>query len=143
MNERIWLSSPHMSGEEQKYIQLAFDENYIAPAGSNINGFEKEIGEYIGIPHVAALTSGTSAIHMALVVMGITEGDIVLAPTFTFAACINPIVYQKAQPVFVDSDAESWNMNPELLEKAIIDLDKKGKNLKPLWLFICTVCRPK
>lgn len=132
MNERIWLSSPHMSGEEQKYIKLAFDENYIAPVGSNIDGFEKDLGNYLGIPHIAALTSGTSAIHMAMVVMGIKEGDVVLAPTFTFAACINPIFYQKAEPVFIDSDKESWNMNPELLEKSIVDLSKKGKKPKAI-----------
>lgn len=132
MNERIWLSSPHMSGEEQKYIQLAFDENYIAPAGSNIVGFEKEIGEYLGIPHIAVLTSGTSAIHMALITLGVTSGDVVLVPTFTFVACVNPIVYQNAQPVFVDSDKESWNMSPELLEKAILDLQKKGKKPKAI-----------
>lgn len=132
MNNKIWLSSPHMSGEEQKYIKLAFDENYIAPAGSNIDGFEKELGEYLGIPHVAALTSGTSAIHMALILTGIDQGDVVIAPTFTFAACVNPIVYQKATPVFVDSDTDSWNMNPELLEKAILDLQKKGKKPKAI-----------
>ncbi len=122
MQEKIWLSSPHMSGDEQKYIKLAFDENYIAPAGSNIDGFEKELGEYLGIPHVAALTSGTSALHMAMIVLGIAQHDIVIAPSFTFAACINPIVYQNAIPVFIDSDFYSWNMNPELMQQAIIVL---------------------
>jgi dTDP-4-amino-4,6-dideoxygalactose transaminase len=132
MQEKIWLSPPHMSGEEQKYIQLAFDENYIAPAGSNLIGFEKELGEYLGIPHVLALTSGTAAIHLALITLGIKAGDEVLAPSFTFAACVNPIVYQGAIPIFVDSDSESWNMSPELLEKAIVDRIGKGKKPKAI-----------
>lgn len=132
MQDKIWLSPPHMSGNEQKYIQLAFDENYIAPAGSNLTGFEKEIGDFLGIPHVLALTSGTSAIHMAMVVLGITQGDEVIAPTFTFAACVNPIIYQKATPVFVDSDAVSWNMSPELLEDAIQKRIAKGKKPKAI-----------
>lgn len=132
MSEKIWLSSPHMCGEEQKYIQLAFDENYIAPLGSNVNGFEKELGDYLGVPYVVALTSGTSAIHMAMVALGIQQGDEVIAPTFTFAACINPIIYQGGTPVMVDSDDESWNMNPELLEKAIIDRLAKGKKPKAI-----------
>jgi len=132
MQEKIWLSPPHMSGEEQKYIQLAFDENYIAPVGSNVNGFEKELGDYLGIPHVVALTTGTSAIHMAMVVLGIKGGDEVIAPSFTFAACVNPIIYQGATPVFVDSDFDSWNMNPELLEKAIVDRINQGKKPKAI-----------
>jgi dTDP-4-amino-4,6-dideoxygalactose transaminase len=123
-----------MSGNEQEYIQKAFDENYIAPAGSNIEGFEKELGEFLGIPHVAMLTSGTSAIHMALIALGIAQNDVVIAPSFTFAACINPIVYQGATPVLVDSDEESWNMNPELLEKAIIGQIEQGKKPKAIMI---------
>ena len=121
-----------MSGNEQEFIQLAFDENYIAPVGSNLTGFENELGQYLGIPHVLMLTSGTSAIHTALMVLGIKEGDEVIAPTFTFAACVNPIVYQKALPVLVDSDLDSWNMNPILLEKAITDRIKLGKKPKAI-----------
>lgn len=132
MQEKIWLSPPHMSGNEQEFIQLAFDENYIAPVGSNLTGFENELGQYLGIPHVLMLTSGTSAIHTALMVLGIKEGDEVIAPTFTFAACVNPIVYQKALPVLVDSDLDSWNMNPVLLEKAIADRIKLGKKPKAI-----------
>ncbi len=132
MENKIWLSPPHMSGNEQKYIQLAFDENYIAPAGSNLVAFENELGKYFGIPHVAMLTSGTSAIHMALIVLGIKAGDEVIAPSFTFAACVNPIVYQGATPIFVDSDLDSWNMNPELLEQAIKDRIKLGKKPKAI-----------
>lgn len=138
MQEKIWLSPPHMSGEEQKYIQLAFDENYIAPAGSNITGFEKELGQYLGIPHVAMLTSGTSAIHMAMIVLGIKAGDEVIAPTFTFAACVNPIIYQGATPIFVDSDIASWNMSPVLLEQTItarIALGKKPKAIVVVHLY--------
>ncbi|MFA6402612.1 MAG: aminotransferase class I/II-fold pyridoxal phosphate-dependent enzyme [Salinivirgaceae bacterium] len=130
MNEKIWLSPPHMSGNEQKYIQLAFDENYIAPVGSNLTAFEKELGQYLGVPNVLMLTSGTSAIHTAMMVLGIKDGDEVIAPTFTFAACINPIIYQRAMPILVDSDQESWNMNPVLLEKAILDRIKLGKKPK-------------
>ncbi len=132
MQEKIWLSPPHMSGNEQKYIQLAFDENYIAPAGSNLVGFENELGKYFGIPHVAMLTSGTSAIHMSLIVLGIKAGDEVIAPSFTFSACVNPIVYQGATPILVDSDLDSWNMNPELLEKAIKDRIRLGKKPKAI-----------
>lgn len=132
MQEKIWLSPPHMSGNEQKYIQLAFDENYIAPVGSNLTGFEKELGKYLGVPNVLMLTSGTSAIHTAMLVLGIKDGDEVIAPTFTFAACINPIIYQRAMPILVDSDQESWNMNPVLLEKAILDRIKRGKKPKAM-----------
>jgi dTDP-4-amino-4,6-dideoxygalactose transaminase len=132
MQEKIWLSPPHMSGDEQKYIKLAFDENYIAPVGSNLTGFEQELGKYLGIPNVLMLTSGTSAIHTAMMVLGVKDGDEIIAPTFTFAACVNPIIYQRATPVLVDSDNDSWNLNPELLEKAIQDRIKRGKKPKAI-----------
>ncbi|MBI9065675.1 MAG: aminotransferase class I/II-fold pyridoxal phosphate-dependent enzyme [Salinivirgaceae bacterium] len=132
MKDKIWLSSPHMSGNEKKYIDSAFEENWIAPAGPNIAGFENELGEYLGLPHVAALTTGTAAIHIALMLVGVGNGDEVLAPTFTFAATINPIMYLGATPIHVDSDFESWNMNPELLEKAIKDRIVKGKKPKAI-----------
>jgi dTDP-4-amino-4,6-dideoxygalactose transaminase len=119
-----------MSGNEQKYIQQAFDENYVAPIGSNLTGFEKELGDYLDVPNVAMLTSGTSAIHTALLVLGIKTGDEVIVPSFTFSASVNPVVYQHAKPVFIDSDSESWNMLPRLLEQAIKDRIAKGKKPK-------------
>jgi len=131
-DKKIWLSSPHMSGSEQKYIQQAFDENYIAPLGSNLTGFEKELGDYLGVNNVAMLTSGTSAIHTALLVLGITAGDEVITPSFTFAAGVNPVVYQNATPIIVDSDSKSWNISPELLEQAINDRIKKGNKPKAI-----------
>lgn len=132
MNDKIWLSPPHMCGLEQKYIQQAFDENYIAPVGSNLTGFENELGKYLNVPNVLMLSSGTAAIHTAMIVLGITNGDEVIAPTFTFAACINPIIYQNAIPVLVDSDTQSWNMDPKLLELAINERIKKGKKPKAI-----------
>ncbi len=132
MKEKIWLSSPHMSGNEMKYINEAFEQNWIAPLGPNVNGFEKELGEYLGIPHVAVLSSGTAAIHLALILEGIKPGNEVLVSTFTFSATVNPIVYQGAKPVFIDSEQESWNMNPDLLEKAILDRIHKGKKPKAI-----------
>ncbi len=127
MNEKIWLSSPHMSGKEQGYIQEAFDKNWIAPLGPNVDGFEKELGEYIGIPHVSALSSGTAAIHLALIMIGVKQNDEVLASSFTFSATVNPIVYQGATPILIDSEKDSWNMSPELLEEAIKDRIEKGR----------------
>jgi dTDP-4-amino-4,6-dideoxygalactose transaminase len=127
MSTRINLSSPHMSGHEQKYIKEAFDQNWIAPLGPNVDGFEKEIGQYLSVPHVAALSSGTSAIHLALIILNIGPGDEVLASSFTFSATVNPIVYQGAMPVLIDSEPDSWNMDPDLLEEAIIDRIRKNK----------------
>lgn len=120
MAEKIWLSSPHMSDEgyEMEYIKEAFDTNWIAPLGTNVNEFEKELAGKVGAKHGAALVSGTSAIHLALKAAGIGEGDIVFCQSLTFAATANPIIYQNAKPVFIDSDYETWNMDPELLEKA-------------------------
>lgn len=120
MTEKIWLSSPHMSDEryEQKYIKEAFDTNWIAPLGANVNGFEQELAEKVGSKHAAALVSGTAAIHMALKAVGVGQRDIVFCPTLTFSATANPIIYQNATPVFIDSNFETWNMDPEALEKA-------------------------
>lgn len=120
MAERIYLSSPHMSDEgyEKEYIKEAFDTNWIAPLGSNVDGFEREFADKVGAKHAAALSSGTAAIHMALRAAGVGEGDIVFCPTLTFSATANPIIYQNAIPVFIDSDYETWNINPELLEEA-------------------------
>lgn len=118
--KRIYLSSPHMSDEgyEKQYINEAFESNWIAPLGKNVDEFEKELAAKVGIKAAAALSSGTAAIHMALKAAGVGEGDIVFCPTFTFAATANPIIYQNAIPVFIDSDYETWNMSPEALEEA-------------------------
>src|SRR5690554_6029705 len=120
MSERIYLSSPHMSdqGYEMEYIKEAFDTNWIAPLGPNVDGFEREFATKVGAKHAAALSSGTAAIHMALKAAGVGDGDIVFCPTLTFSATANPVIYQNATPVFIDSDYETWNMDPELLEKA-------------------------
>ncbi len=138
MHEKIWLSSPHMCGAEQTYIQQAFAENYIAPVGSNLTAFETELGTYLQAKNVVMLSSGTAAIHLAMLVLGIKQADEVIAPSFTFAACVNPIIYQNATPILVDSDAESWNMNPQLLEQAIthrIALGKKPKAIVVVHLY--------
>ncbi|MCK5028102.1 MAG: aminotransferase class I/II-fold pyridoxal phosphate-dependent enzyme [Bacteroidales bacterium] len=129
MEKKIWLSSPHMSGKEQKYIEEAFSENWIAPLGPNVNGFEKELAEYTGVKNVAALSSGTGALHLALILLGVNSGDEILCSSFTFSASANPIIYQNAKPIFIDSEKDTWNMDPELLEKAIKDRISKG--IKP------------
>ncbi|MBP1962315.1 dTDP-4-amino-4,6-dideoxygalactose transaminase [Paenibacillus aceris] len=121
MADRIFLSSPHMSDEgyEMKYIKEAFDTNWIAPLGANVNQFEKELAAKVGSGSAAALTSGTAAIHLALKAAGVGEGDIVFCSTLTFSATANPIIYQNAIPVFIDSDYETWNICPIALEEAI------------------------
>jgi len=134
MNKKIWLSSPHMSGAEQKYVQEAFDTNWIAPLGPNVNGFEQDIIDYTGVNAATALVSGTSAIHLALIMLGIKQNDLVLASTFTFSATINPICYQGAIPILIDSEKDTWNMSPELLEKAIKENIAKGKKPKAIIL---------
>jgi len=120
--EKILLSSPHMSDEgyEKEYVQQAFDSNWIAPLGPNVTGFENEIALKVGIGYAAALVSGTAAIHMALRAIGVKEGDIILCQSLTFSATANPIIYEKAIPVFIDSDYETWNMSPKYLEDALI-----------------------
>lgn len=118
---RIYLSSPHMGGRELDYIHDAFEKNWIAPLGANVDGFEQDLQSYTGRDHAAVVTSGTAAIHLALILCGVEPGDEVLCQSFTFAATANPIRYQGAVPVFVDSEPETWNMDPELLEEAILD----------------------
>ncbi|MBB6216366.1 dTDP-4-amino-4,6-dideoxygalactose transaminase [Anaerosolibacter carboniphilus] len=120
MGDKIYLSSPHMSDEgyEMQYIQEAFDTNWIAPLGKNVNEFEYGIAAKVGVKSAAALSSGTAAIHLALKAVGVGAGDIVFCPTLTFSATANPIIYQGAVPVFIDSDYETWNMSPVVLEKA-------------------------
>ena len=145
--QRIFLSPPHMSGNEQEYINEVFKSNYIAPLGEYVNKFEASVSSYAGAPDALALNSGTSAIHLALRVLGIGAGDVVLASTFTFMASVSPILYQGATPVFVDSD-ESWNLSPELLKKAIANSPKKPKALVVTHLYgqaakmkeICEIC---
>ncbi len=120
MVEKIWLSSPHMSDEgyEQEYIKEAFDTNWIAPLGPNVNGFEEELAAKVGAKHAAALSAGTAAIQMALKAAGVEQGDIVFCQDLTFSATANPIIYQNATPVFIDSNFETWNMDPGALEVA-------------------------
>lgn len=121
MKHRILLSSPHMSeeGYEEEYVKEAFDTNWIAPLGENVDRFEQELAEHVGIKYAAALSSGTAAIHLALKAANVSEGDIVICQSLTFSATANPIIYQGAIPVFIDSDYETWNMDPEALEKAL------------------------
>lgn len=120
MDKKVFLASPHMSkeGYEQEYVKEAFDTNWIAPLGANVNNFEKELAEYVGVGHAAALSSGTAAIHMGLHALGVQKGDIVFCQALTFSASANPIVYEEATPVFIDSEYETWNMDPKALEKA-------------------------
>ena len=120
MEKRIFLSSPNMSkeGYEQKYIKEAFDTNWIAPLGENVNKFEKELAKYVEIGYAAALSSGTAAIHLALKAAGVKKDDIVFVSDLTFSATVNPIIYQNATPVFIDSEKDTWNMDPKALEKA-------------------------
>lgn len=132
--KKIWLSSPHMGGGEMKYIQNAFDENWIAPLGPNVNGFEEDLQEYLGISHAAALSSGTAAIHLALILLGVERDDEVIVSSFTFSATVNPIIYQSAIPIFIDSEKDTWNMDPDLLEVAIKDRVSKGKKPKAIIL---------
>ena len=133
MNEKIWLSSPHMSGNEQSYIKEAFDTNWVAPLGPNVNGFENDLQSYLNEDRqVAALVSGTSALHLSLILLGVSHGDEVICQSKTFSASANPIVYQGATPVFVDSERDTWNMCPEQLEIAISDRISKGKKPKAI-----------
>ena len=136
---KIYLSSPHMSGLEQGYVADAFETNWIAPLGPHVNGFETAIATYLAEERsVAVLSSGTAAIHMALQLLGVGPGDDVLCQSFTFSASANPIMYQGANPIFVDSESETWNMCPELLERAILErmgLQKKPKAIIAVHLY--------
>lgn len=140
MKERIWLSLAHMGGEEQRFIQQAFDDNFVVPLGPNVNGFEEDLRSYLNEDvHVVALSAGTAALHLGLVQLGVTAGDEVICQSFTFAASANPIVYQGAKPVFVDSEAETWNISPKALREAIEDrikqTGKKPKAIIPVHLY--------
>ena len=129
MNKRLFLSAPHMGGNELKYIEKVFESNYIAPLGEYVNKFEESIKDYTKTPNALAVSSGTAAIHLALRILGIGEGDDVLASTFTFIGSVSAILYQKANPVFIDSDTASWNLSPALLEVYLQTASKKPKAL--------------
>lgn len=132
-NTKIWLSSPHMGGTEQYYIQQAFDANWIAPLGPNVAGFEQDLESYLGNQaHVGVLSSGTAALHLGLILLGVQNGDEVICQSFTFSASANPIFYQGATPVFIDSELETWNLCPIALEKAIVARIEKGKKPKAI-----------
>ncbi len=125
--KRIFLSSPHMSGNEQKYIQEAFDLNWVAPLGNNVDQFEKDLAAYNNMAGASVLTSGTAAIHIALRLLGVSDGDKVICSSLTFIASANPILYQGAEPVFIDSEPDTWNMSPQALERALQDAEAKGQ----------------
>jgi dTDP-4-amino-4,6-dideoxygalactose transaminase len=127
---KIWLSSPHMGKLEEQYVQEAFATNWIAPLGPNVNGFEADLQNYNKVRHVAALSAGTSAIHIALDLLGVGPGDYVLVQSFTFCGSANPITYRGAQPIFIDSESETWNMNPVELRHALTHLSAKGEITK-------------
>ena len=134
---KIWLSSPHMSGNEMKYVQEAFDGNWIAPLGPNVDGFEKDLEQFLGEgTHVAAVTTGTAALHLALVMLGVEKDDYVICQSLTFSASANPIIYLGGIPIFVDSEPDTWNICPNALEDAVKSCIKKGKKPKA----IITVC---
>ena len=129
MKNKIWLSSPHLGGGEKEFVDDAFRTNWIAPLGPNVDAFEKDLCEFTGADAAAALSSGSAALHLALILAGVKQGDEILCSTFTFSASANPIIYCGANPVFIDSERESWNMDPVLLETAIKERLKAGKNI--------------
>jgi dTDP-4-amino-4,6-dideoxygalactose transaminase len=132
-NTKIWLSSPHMGGTEQQFVQEAFDTNWVAPLGPNVTGFEQDLENYIANgTHIAALSSGTAAIHLGLILLDVKAGDEVICQSFTFSASANPILYQGAIPIFVDSEPETWNICPIALEQAIQDRISNGKKPKAI-----------
>ncbi|MFT7251135.1 MAG: dTDP-4-amino-4,6-dideoxygalactose transaminase [Flavobacterium sp.] len=131
--EKIWLSSPHMGGNEQKYVQEAFEANWVAPLGPNVDGLEIDIDNYLNQSrHVAALSSGTAALHLGLILLGVVAGDEVICQSMTFSASVNPILYLGAIPVFIDSEKDTWNLCPIALEEAIVDRMSKGKKPKAI-----------
>jgi dTDP-4-amino-4,6-dideoxygalactose transaminase len=131
--QKIWLSSPHMGGSEQKFVQEAFDTNWVAPLGPNVNGLESDLENYIGNQcHSGALSSGTAAIHLGLILLGVKAGDEVICQSMTFSASANPILYLGSTPVFIDSETDTWNLCPIALEKAIIDRIEKGNKPKAI-----------
>ena len=133
MKNKIWISSPHMGGSEEKFVKEAFETNWVAPIGANINGFENDLEKYLGQQsYVSALSSGTAAIHLGLILLDVKAGDEVLCQSMTFSASANPILYQGATPIFIDSELDTWNLCPIALESAIIDKIAKGKKPKAI-----------
>lgn len=126
LDKQILLSTPHMGDSEMEFVEEAFRTNWIAPLGPNVDAFERDIATYVGVGHAAAVSSGTAALHLALILLGVTRGDRVFCSTFTFAASANPIVYQGAEPVFIDSEPDSWNMSPHALERAFAAARSEG-----------------
>ena len=151
MAYRIYLSSPNMSSNnnEMKFVKEAFDTNWIAPLGPNVTSFEQEVNQYVGATNAVALSSGTAAIHMALKAAGVKKDDVVICQSFTFSATANPIIYEGAIPVFIDSDASHWNIDLELLEKALTDYKNRVKAVMVVHLYglpcqmdeIVTLCK--
>ncbi len=129
-NERIILSPPHMSGDELRFVHQAFESGWIAPLGPQVDAFEAETAEYIGRPCALALSSGTAALHLGLRLLGVGPGDVVLCSSLTFVASVTPVTFLGAEPHFIDSDEETWNMSPQALERALADLERKGRRPK-------------
>ncbi len=137
-NDRIHLSIPHLGTEERRFVEHAFDTNWIAPLGPNLNAFEQDLADYLHVKHAVGLSSGTAAIHLSLILLGVGPGDEVICQSMTFAASANPIVYLGATPIFVDSEPRTWNMDPEVLRKALksrTDLGKRVKAVIPVHLY--------
>jgi dTDP-4-amino-4,6-dideoxygalactose transaminase len=126
LTKRIFLSPPHMGGEEMCFVQEAFESNFIAPLGPQVDSFEREFCDKVGIAHAVALSSGTAAMHLALRILGVGPGDEVVASTLTFIGSVSPIIFQGAEPVFIDADRSTWNMNPELLREELIECAGRG-----------------
>jgi len=126
-NKRIFLSPPHMGGQELEFVKEAFESNYIAPLGPHVDMFEREFSEIVGIPHAAAVSSGTSALHLALRLLGVGPGEDVIAPSFTFIGGVSPVIFQGAKLSFIDSDRESWNMDPDLIAEELSFRNKQGR----------------
>ena len=138
MQKKIWLSSPHMGQTEKAFVEEAFSTNWVAPLGPNVDGFENDLSTFIGLSNAAALSSGTAALHLALIILDVQKDDIVLCQSFTFSASANPIVYLGATPVFIDSEKDTWNMDPLFLEEAIkyyLSKNKKPKAIIPVHLY--------
>jgi dTDP-4-amino-4,6-dideoxygalactose transaminase len=130
--DKIWLSPPHLTGNEINLVQKAFDNNWVSPYGSNIEEFEEKLERYFDVPDVALVNSGTAAIHLSLIVSNVQSGDEVIVPTLNFAGCINPILYQKAIPLFIDSEKDSWNIDPNIAEDVIKQKIQAGKKPKAI-----------
>ena len=131
--KRVYLSSPTIHGEEQSYVKEAFDTNWVAPLGKNVDEFEKGIADYVGVKEAAALTAGTASLHLSVKLAGVQPGDVVFCSDLTFAATVNPVSYEGGRQVFIDSERDTWNMDPKALEKAFERYDGKNcQSRKPL-----------